>query len=289
MRGASLEITPNNAQKLESFALLPRGTTVNITYLPGTSAGETIHVAKRLVADGMVAVPHVPARSFADLAAVERYLAELAAAGVTEVLCIGGGVATPVGQLAETRQILESGLLEKVGIRRVGLAAHPEGSPDIPSDALSAAMRQKHEWAQAALASGRLEQCYWATQFCFEAQPVLQWEQQLRKEVGNTLPIRIGVPGPAKMTALVKFAAASGVQASAKFLVKNPMKMFGLVSQANPSQFVRDVSAAMAEGDRLFEGFHWYPFGGFQRTARYVQAVQAGNFVMKDDGFDVEE
>ena len=53
-----------------------------------------------------------------------------AEAGVDEVLIIGGGVDQPVGAFDNSLQVLETGLLQKHGIRRVGVAGHPEGSPD---------------------------------------------------------------------------------------------------------------------------------------------------------------
>ena len=45
----SIEVTPTGATKIESFAeALPEGTTVNVTFLPGTDPLDTIAVAHRL-------------------------------------------------------------------------------------------------------------------------------------------------------------------------------------------------------------------------------------------------
>ena len=52
-----------------------------------------------------------------------------------------------------------------------------------------------------------------ATQFCFEAAPVIAWANRLAAE-GITLPIHIGVAGPAKLQTLIKFAISCGVGAS---------------------------------------------------------------------------
>ncbi len=34
-------------------------------------------------------------------------------------------------------QVLESGLLQKYGFEKIGVAAHPEGHPDIAADVIS--------------------------------------------------------------------------------------------------------------------------------------------------------
>ena len=60
----SIEVTPTGATKIESFRdCLAPGTTVNVTFLPGTDPGDTIAVAERLHNDGMRPVPHLAARS----------------------------------------------------------------------------------------------------------------------------------------------------------------------------------------------------------------------------------
>ena len=58
---------PNGAQKIDSFdACLAPGSTVNITFLPGSDPMDTVAVAKRLYQDGMRPVPHIAARSIRD-------------------------------------------------------------------------------------------------------------------------------------------------------------------------------------------------------------------------------
>ena len=49
-----------------------------------------------------------------------------------------------------------------------------------------------------------------ATQFAFDAGPIIQWADDL-KAAGITLPIHIGIAGPAKLQTLIKFAIACGV------------------------------------------------------------------------------
>src|SRR5437867_1925326 len=167
--GFSIETTPPTAARVESFrSLLPVGTKVNVTFLPGTDYLDTVATAARLRAEGMVPVPHIAARSIADVSALETYLKRLQSeALVDQVLVIGGGVSNPVGRFHSSVQLLETGLFEKYGIRKIGIAGHPEGTPDIPPAEVEKALRQKTAYAQA---TGT--EMYLVTQFCFETAPV---------------------------------------------------------------------------------------------------------------------
>ena len=120
-QGWSIEVTPVGANKIDSFAAcLSPGTTVNVTFLPGSDPMDTVAVAKRLHNEGMNAVPHLAARSLKDEDQIDSLLASYRAeAGVDEVLIIGGGVNQPVGVFDNSLQILKTGLLQKHGIRRI--------------------------------------------------------------------------------------------------------------------------------------------------------------------------
>merc|ERR1712176_541975 len=105
-------------------------------------------------------------------------------------------------------QILESGLLQKYGFARIGVAAHPEGHPDVDEEVMTEALLRKAAWASACGVD-----LYYATQFCFEADPIIQWERRIRgllvERLGKKegLPdVILGVAGPAKYSTLIKFA-----------------------------------------------------------------------------------
>ena len=56
----SIEVTPAGATKIDSFAdCLDPGTTVNVTFLPGSDPMDTVAVAERLYHEGMNPVPHL--------------------------------------------------------------------------------------------------------------------------------------------------------------------------------------------------------------------------------------
>lgn len=277
----SIEVTPAGAGKVESFgdALAP-GTDVNVTFLPGSDPADTARVAARLRDEGMHPIPHIAARSIHDKAQLESILKALKSeASVDEVLIIGGGVDNPVGDFASSMDILETGLIQDHGIGKIGVSGHPEGSPDIPADALASALAWKNEFARKEGLSLYIE-----TQFCFEAEQVLAWERDIRA-AGNALPIRIGIPGPATIKTLFRFAQISGIGPSMRFISKQAKNVAKLLTVQAPDLLLADLAKGMAEDkDCLLAHFHYYPFGGFAKTAAYASSVAAGDITLKPKG-----
>lgn len=277
----SIEVTPAGATKVESFgdALAP-GTDVNVTFLPGSDPVDTAKVAARLRDEGMHPIPHIAARSIKDKDQLKGILKALKdQASVDEVLIIGGGVDNPVGDFDSSMQILETGLIQDHGIGKIGVSGHPEGSPDINADALAHALAWKNEFAK----KEGLD-LYIETQFCFEAAQVLQWERDIRA-AGNALPIRIGIPGPATIKTLFRFAQISGIGPSMRFISKQAKNVAKLLTVQAPDLLLSDLAEGMASDENcLLAHFHYYPFGGFAKTATYANAVASGQIELKPKG-----
>ena len=286
----SIEVTPTGATKINSFAaLLAENTSVNVTFLPGTDPNDTIAVAKRLSDEGMNAIPHIAARSLSDKDQLDGLLKRMTSeANVSEVLVIGGGVDKPVGAFDNTMQVLKTGLIQKYGISRIGVSGHPEGSPDIHDDALAQAIADKNAFAVSEGLS-----LYMETQFCFDAAAVLSWERAIR-EAGNALPIRVGIPGPATIKTLFRFAQISGIGPSMRFIAKQARNVAKLMTVQSPHLLLAGLANGMSnaptgEDKCLIQHFHYYPFGGFAKTAAYADAVAKGHInLTKDGGFNVQ-
>ena len=283
----SIEVTPTGATKIESFRdCLNESTKVNVTFLPGTDPADTIAVCERLHNDGMKPVPHLAARSLRNADQLDELLtAYTSRCGVEEVLCIGGGVDDPVGDFTATMEVLKTGLIQKHGIRHIGVAGHPEGSPDISDDEIAEALGAKND-----LAKAEGLDLYIETQFCFEADIVLDWESRVRA-AGNTLPIRIGIPGPATIKTLFRFAQISGIGPSMRFVAKQAKNVAKLMTVQSPHLLIAGLAEGMAaDRDCLIRHFHFYPFGGFARTATYAGAIADGKIEMlPKGGFNVTE
>lgn len=281
MKGFSLETTPGSAAKIGDFREHVRpGDTVYITFLPGSDFNETMAVAKRLREEGFNPVPHLAARSIGGRDVLEANLRRLAEeSGVDQVLLIGGAVAQPMGEFSDTMQVLATGLFDKYGIRKIGVAGHPEGSPDIPEQAVMQALRWKNDFAKRTGA-----EMYVVTQFCFEADPIIKWDRNIQAE-GNRLPIHIGIPGLATIKTLMAHAKACGIGPSMRFISRQAMNVAKLLTVSAPDKLVADLAAYRANDPRCgISGVHMYPLGGLKKSAEWSYAVVDGCFEFNPNG-----
>jgi methylenetetrahydrofolate reductase (NADPH) len=272
LQGFSMEVMPRTAEKVEDFrAILPEGTRVYIAHIDGTPIEDMVATAKRLAEAGYPVMPHFPARIIRDAATLENWIAMYQGeAGVDQALLLAGGVAEPQGDFHCSMQLMETGLFDKAGFRRLHVAGHPEGNRDIDPDGSDRTVMEALRWKQAF--SERTDaQMALATQFCFEAKPVIAWADRLRAE-GIDLPIHIGVAGPAKLQTLIKFAIACGVGPSLRVLQKRAMDVSKLLLPYEPTDFVAELAAhKAAHPDFNIEKVHFFPLGGIKTNATWTR------------------
>ena len=269
LKGFSIEVMPRTAEKVESFRdILPAGTRVYIAHIDGTPIEDMVATAKRLNAEGFPVMPHFPARIIKDKATlldwVARYRGE---ADVKQGLILAGGVPQPVGDFHTSMQLLESGAFD--GFERLHVAGHPEGNKDIDPDGSDKMVMEAARW-KSAFAERTDAKMAMATQFCFEADPVIAWVDRLRAE-GINLPVHIGVAGPAKLQTLIKFAIACGVGPSLRVLQKRAMDVTKLLLPYEPTEFVGALAAHKARNpDFGIESVHFFPLGGIKTNATWT-------------------
>jgi methylenetetrahydrofolate reductase (NADPH) len=265
--GASIEATPGQIlDKVELSGLFPVNTRVYITDLGTDGDDRLIASARKLYDYGYVAVPHLAARRFDSWDAFERRIKALVQeAGVNEALAIAGSPDRQMGPISASIELLESGWFDKLGFTRVGVAGHPEGSPDISTAALDEAIRQKNDFATKTDA-----EIYMATQFGFDADSFIAWAERITA-AGNTLPIHLGVAGPAKIMTLLKYAAACGVGESLNFLKKRASAITALATAHSPDAVVNPLEACWAaEPSGPIRQMHVFPFGGLKKTSEWL-------------------
>ena len=267
----SIEVMPRTAEKVEDFrALLPEGTRVYIAHIEGTPIDEMIATAKRLNRDGYQVMPHFPARIIKDRATLKDWIARYQGeANVSQALLLAGGVEKPHGDFDSSMQLMETGLFDEAGFRRLHVAGHPEGNRDIDADGsmknVSAALRWKNDFQSRTDAQLAI-----ATQFAFDAQPIIKWADSIAAE-GITLPIHIGVAGPAKLQTLIKFAIACGVGPSLKVLQKRAMDVTKLLLPYEPTEVVAQLAAhKAAHPDFNVTHVHFFPLGGIKTNANWA-------------------
>ncbi|SEO27171.1 methylenetetrahydrofolate reductase (NADPH) [Gemmobacter aquatilis] len=269
LSGYSIEVMPRTAEKVEDFrALLPKGTRVYIAHIEGTPIAEMVATAKRLALEGFPVMPHFPARIIPDRATLADWLARYKGeAGVDQALLLGGGVNTPAGEFDSSMQLIETGLFD--GFKRLHVAGHPEGNRDIDKDGSDRIVMQALKWKQAFSERTDAKMAI-ATQFCFEAEPVIAWVNALNAAEVK-LPVHIGVAGPAKLQTLIKFAISCGVGASLRVLQKRAMDVTKLLVPYEPTEFVSALAAHKAQNpDFGIESVHFFPLGGIKTNATWA-------------------
>ena len=180
----SLEIGPHT-----DLETLPALKNVYITLLPDGDFNETASKADELVKKGFNPIPHFPARSIQNETQLKEYISRCKDVGVKQALVIGGS-RNPVGNFDSSIQLLETGYFEQM---KIGIAGHPEGSPDISDSKLEKAMRDKKPYAD-----------YIVTQWLLDSQLIIDFISK------QTVPVHVGITGPLKITSLFKFANIVG-------------------------------------------------------------------------------
>ncbi|MEM9359643.1 MAG: methylenetetrahydrofolate reductase [Pseudomonadota bacterium] len=273
LEGFSIEATAQQIEKVENLSeVVPQGTSVYIPYLPGANYSESFAAVDRLARAGLKPVPHIAARSTKSISELDETLAQFVEYGVDSVFLIAGDTEKPAGPFTSTLEVLASGQLEKHRIRKIGFAAHPEGHPVVDISALDNALRLKASYAQSSGAD-----IWLASQFTFDAAPIAAWLDRLSL-MDILIPVRVGIPGPAKMRSLLSFAMKCGIANSARALSRRPETARMLLGTWSPASLVEDLAAYKVQSSNAqLAGVHVFSFGGFAHSAKWMQDYRAGN------------
>jgi methylenetetrahydrofolate reductase (NADPH) len=236
----------------------------------------------------MEPVPHIAARRISSSGELGETLDRLRVeAGVTQCLVIAGDPRVAAGPFADSLAVLETGVLEKSGMETIFVGGQPEGIPGVPSQAVEAALIRKNEYARSSSADIRL-----ITQFTLDLHAFTRWQDRLG-DLGNRLPVHIGIAGPTSLSGLLKFAALTGASASLRAMRRYGAKLTQLASEAAPDVFIAHLATRTPQYPQLAEdetgasriaGLHVYTFGGFHQAATWMMALRDGRFTLRDDG-----
>jgi len=233
----SLEITMKT-----DLSVLPKIKDVYITMLPGNDYREVANKAIELAKSGFNPVPHFPARSIKNQTELKDYVNRCKDGGVKQALVIGGS-AQPIGDFHCSLQLLETGLFDEW---KIGIAGHPDGSPDISDSDLKKAMIDKKPYAD-----------YIVTQWLLDAEPIAKFISE------QTLPVHVGITGPLRISSLLKFASIVGAKNSIDFLKSNVTKAVDLLKPRDPNDIIGKLKGST-------HNFHIYTFGGLKETNKWL-------------------
>lgn len=264
---ASIEVAPKHIlEKTEYIGLFPAGTRTYVTDI-GTHSHEDLALACRKLTDaGYKPVQHIAARRMKSDAELEAHIKRLVEeGGVDDVLVIAGESDRQIGPYSSSMEVLRSGVLDRYGIKAIGVAGHPEGNPSAPKGEIYNILREKADFQAKTDARLRI-----VTQFGFDGDAFVNWAWHV-KAMGINLPIHLGVAGPAKVTTLAKFAAMSGVGNSLKFLKKRASSLTALATSHSPEPVVEPIESFWQENsDGPIAQIHVFPFGGLKKSSEWL-------------------
>ena len=174
----SLEITTKT-----NLDDLPAIRDIYIVFSPGADFKDIVKKCNELADRGFNPIPHFPARSIKSENILKEYVRQVTDAGVGKVLIVGGD-RHPIGPYHCSMQLIETGLFDSF---EIAIAGHPEGSVNMSNSLIDQAMIQKTPFA---------------------SHIVTQWAQntdKIKRFVENaTLPVHVGVAGPATIKTLLR-------------------------------------------------------------------------------------
>lgn len=263
--GYSLEMTAKDVESLRSAAPnIAAETPVAVTFLPGEGFAARIEATRLVREFGFEPMPHFSARRILSEQEFNDYLAAaVAEAGVKRCFVIAGDPSEPEGPFGDSSALIGSGMFERNGISAIGIGGHPEGHPNMSKQQCWEVLEGKCAEIQRRGMAPLI-----VTQFVFDADIVLDWLGELRAR-GIDAPVRVGVPGPAGIKTLMRFAARCGVGASTAVLAKYGISITQLLGSTGPDKLVNRFEQRLAPEHGPVR-LHFYPFGGLEKTVAWI-------------------
>jgi methylenetetrahydrofolate reductase (NADPH) len=275
LRGYSIEVNPSQSKVLDAAVdCLDPGTEVFLLWIPGANPMDIIGPAAKLRRAGLFPVPHVGARHLESAVQLRQFASRLAnESDVDRILIVGGDRARPAGPYDCSLAVMKTGVFQKAGILRMAVAGFPEGNPNISDIALDEALEAKMNFSRA---NG--VQLSIVTQFCFKAEPIVEWLKRLRARTVD-VPVRVGLAGPARLMTLARYAVRCGIGNSLHVLTEHP-SFARLLVEKGPEPIIRGIASAASSESRSqlplgIAGLHFFVFGGFSKTVDWINAQRA--------------
>jgi methylenetetrahydrofolate reductase (NADPH) len=259
LRSPRYEVIPAKNTERAVLDWVPAGMTVTVTASPVKGLGPTIELTERLTAHGYQVVPHLAARSVAGEEHLAEIIGRLKACAVDDVFVPGGDAAAPAGPFDGALPLLER--LTEMGrpFGRVGITGYPESHPKIHDDVTIQAMWDKHRYAS-----------YIVSNVCFDAAVLGRWIQRIRAR-GVTLPLYVGLAGPAERTRLLRMAAVAGAGESARFITRHPgwVLRFWVPGGYSPDRLLDRAAAVITAPEAGVAGLHLFTFNQLQQAEQW--------------------
>jgi methylenetetrahydrofolate reductase (NADPH) len=263
LRDPRYEVLPAKGTEQAVLEWVPRGMTVTVTASPVKGLDATIDLAEKLAASGYRVVPHLAARSVTGDEHLLDIVRRLKAAGCDDVFVPGGDATHPAGPFDSALPLLER--LAEMGspFSRIGITGYPESHPKIHDDITIQAMWDKRRYAS-----------YIVSNVCFDAAQLSRWIQRIRAR-GVTLPLYVGLAGPAERTRLLRMAAVAGASESARFISRHPtwILRFWVPGGYSPDRLLDRAAGVVTAPGSGVVGLHLFTFNQLQQAEQWRKAA----------------
>ena len=238
---------------------LPSDTYLAVTCSPTKGVDETLELSEKLIAKGFKVTPHIASKCVSDKKHLERIIKKLDELGIESIFVPGGDRPEPMGDFNNALDLLRA--LKKLGhnLNKIGMAAHPEGHPDVSNEVLMEALEEKKDLAD-----------FIVTQMCFDAKILNDWMVEIHKK-GIELPVWVGLPGVIERGRLLKTSLRIGVGDSLRFLRKKSQVATELMKSSiyNPDDLLKDITEQNDINQTNLAGYHIYCFNQIETTEKW--------------------
>jgi methylenetetrahydrofolate reductase (NADPH) len=243
-----------------TFTFIPRDANVSVTVSPTKGLSATLELTRQL--SNLVRpeniTPHISARLLESEAQLRTILHSFEDLGIQELFLVGGDTQPPRGPFANSYDLVQ-GVRSVNSTFRLGVAAYPEGHPNIPDETLLEDLKRKQPYVQ-----------FMSTQLCFDAGVIKNWLESVRN-AGVTLPVQIGIAGAVDVIKLTQIATRIGVGDSLRYLTKHAGQVFKLVTGYKPDDLVNALTPLYDDPFCDITGFHVYTFNQLEKTEHWRQ------------------
>ena len=266
LAGFSIEMGGHESDALQKLAhRLPAGTEVFLNLFPKDTLEQQLEICRKIRALGFTAIPHLAARRARSIDDVPRVLERFTKdAGVQDFLVIAGDMEEPADNIVDSLDFIRAIGTNEFGIRRIGISGYAEGHPLISDKDLKESQQEKI----ALLQDLGIEPVV-VTQFSFDPDAIIRYCNELHSRYPDML-IRNGLPGPAKLTTLIRFAQRCGVRSSIKKMKALPVSAsLRLLQRVPPSRQAEAVGKYRLEQNGNAR-VHLFTFGGLKASLDWI-------------------
>jgi methylenetetrahydrofolate reductase (NADPH) len=253
---ARFEVLPTGTIEDKVLEHVPVERMLTVTASPAKGMEATLDLTERLLKQGYNVMPHLAARMIRDKEELSEIVDRLVSAGVQSVFVPAGDKTPPEGVYDAALPLLRD--LTDLGrpFPEIGITGYPETHPLISDDITVQSMWDK-----------RLHATQIVSNLVFDPEAVDSWLTRMRLR-GMTLPVWLGIPGPAERAKLLSMATKIGVGDSARFLMKHKSALFRLAAPGGftGERFLEQCAPALAKPDAGVVGLHVFTFNQVAET-----------------------